>query len=111
MIYERIEITEEDERDLAQHVSPKLRNQLLHDYEFAKRCARDGILTYSKECEEQKKIIKRLDEIIKELESDIEKEEKNLKNIASGFKEMTYKMIDKMKSEKKLLQRIKDGWK
>lgn len=42
---ERIEITEEDERDLAQHVSPKLRNQILQDHEKAKNW--DSIVSIS----------------------------------------------------------------
>lgn len=99
MIYERVEITVEDTKNLMQFIDPKLTTQLLHDYEFAKRCARDGILTYSRECEEGKQIIKRLDAIIKEIDIDIQKEEN------CGYCGLNLKQ----QSEKKLLQRIKDG--
>ncbi len=51
-------------------------------------------------------IVNKIKEIIKELDVEIKGEEDNLKNIASGFQEMTYRMIDRMKSEKKVLERI-----
>ena len=117
---ERIEIIEKEikiETDMVMHASlitihasdakaGQLKSQILQDYTFAERCRRDGILTYSRECEDNKKIVNHLKEIIKILEIEIKTEEDNLKNIADGFKEMTYRMIDRMKSEKKVLEKL-----
>jgi len=106
---ERIEI---EDKIIIQKVQPfitcnkELGDQIRQDYAFAERCRRDGILTYSRECEENKKIVNHLKEIIKMLEIEIQKEEENLKNIADGFKEMTYRMIDRMKSEKNVLEKL-----
>jgi len=40
----RIDITDEDMKDLIQHISPKLRNQILEDYEVVNRL--DKIITH-----------------------------------------------------------------
>ena len=42
-------------------------------------------------------------------DKEIKHEENNLKNIASGFKDYTYRLIDKMKDKKQELQKILDG--
>lgn len=51
-------------------------------------------------------IVNRLKERIEALDTAIKDEENNLMNIASGFKEITYRMIDNMKSSKELLRQI-----
>lgn len=79
---ERIDIKEEDIRvlynadtypdgtividnlEFKSEEAQQLKQQILDDYTFAERCRKDGIITYSKECEENKQIVNRLKEEI-----------------------------------------------
>ena len=52
------------------------------------------------------KLIKLLEEGIKDLEKSINDEENNIINVTQGFKEYTYKLIQRLKSEKEILEKL-----
>lgn len=51
-------------------------------------------------------IVKQLKKRIEYYDTEIKHEEDNLKNITSGFKDYTYRLIDRLKDKKKELQAL-----